>query len=569
MQKAKKEIADFLEKELKIENVDGLLTIPPDPKMGDLAFPCFELAKKWQDSPQNCAKRVVDIVRNLWPFVREIKANGPYVNFFFQDEFLGAWLKDFLPSEVSGEVYRGEEVVIEYISPNTNKPLHLGHLRQAVCGQAWYGLLNKNSASPVYQTTLVNDRGIHICKSMLAYKLWGGDDCPERSNMKGDHFVGKYYVMYGEKEKEMEELKEELQNMLVAWEEGDSEVRKLWEQMNTWFYQGFEQTLERLGIKFDKTYLESEHYQKGKDKVLAGLDKGLFYKRGDGAILVDLPEVEADHPITLLRSDGTSGYLVQDIGLAYEKIKNYKKASRFIYTTGVEQEYHFRVLFAILRKLNFPVAADKLIHLPHGMVKLTTGKMSSRQGNVITVDEFLDEMEGMALKEVSQRENYGSSAEAKVAAGKIAQAAIRFHLLNTGIRNDIVFDPKATLSFTGDTGPYLQYGYARIKSVFRQGGVDFDQFKCEKTKIGDEERMLAKKVLEYPDAIEASGQDLNPATLCKYLLDLAHEYNSFYQQVPILESGDKRDTRLAVCKKVAEVIKDGLETLGIAVVDKM
>ena len=476
-------------------------------------------------------------------------------------------------------------VMVEYSSPNTNKPLHLGHVRNNLLGYSVAKLLEA-SGKKVYKTQIINDRGIHICKSMLAWELFGGGETPESSGMKGDKLVGKYYVEFDKAyKKEVDELKaagmteeeakknaplmKRAQQMLLLWETGDPHVRELWEKMNRWVYDGFGSTYKRLGVEFDKNYYESQTYLLGKDNVEEGLEKGVFYRRSDGSVWIDLSGDGLDEKL-VLRGDGTSVYITQDIGTAIKRFGEFDIDS-LIYTVGNEQDYHFKVLFLILKKLGY-AWADKLYHLSYGMVDLPTGKMKSREGTVVDADDLMDDMYRTA-KEISEELGKLEGMDEKEKDelyNIIGMGALKYFILKVDPRKRMMFNPKESIDFNGNTGPFIQYAYARIQSVKGKFGQLPAEPACVAS-IDKREESLIKNIAEFPAVIQKAAAAHSPALVANYVYDLVKEYNSYYQNVPMLSAEDAqvRTFRVQLSDLTGRVIKSAMAVLGIPVPERM
>ena len=479
-------------------------------------------------------------------------------------------------------------VMVEYSSPNTNKPLHLGHVRNNLLGYSVAEIL-KASGNKVYKTQIINDRGIHICKSMLAWKRFGNSKTPVSTGMKGDSFVGKYYVKFNDEYKkeistliadgmsEDEAKKQapiliEAQKMLLKWEAGESETVALWEMMNSWVYEGFKITYKNLGIDFDTLYYESNTYLLGKDVIEDGITRGVFLKKEDDSVWCDLTDEGLDEKL-VLRSDGTAVYMTQDIGTAIQRVKDHSDINGMVYTVGNEQDYHFKVLFLILKKLGFSWAAQ-LYHLSYGMVDLPSGKMKSREGTVVDADELMVEMSETA-KSISQElgKLEGYSEEEKSALYKtIGMGALKYFILKVDPKKRILFDPKASVDFQGNTGPFIQYTYARIQSILRKATFDYSQeVSISGMSLHIKEKELIKQLELYPDTIQQAAKNYSPALIANYTYDLVKEFNSFYQNVSILGETDelKKIVRVQLANKVANVIKSAFSLLGIQVPNRM
>jgi len=479
-------------------------------------------------------------------------------------------------------------VMVEYSSPNTNKPLHLGHVRNNLLGYSVAEIL-KASGHKVYKTQIINDRGIHICKSMLAWKKYGNSETPDSTGMKGDSFVGKYYVEFNdaykkevstliangsseEAAKKQAPILMEAQEMLLKWEAGEVETVALWKMMNSWVYEGFKITYKNLGVDFDTLYYESNTYLLGKDVIEDGITRGVFFKKEDGSVWCDLTDEGLDEKL-VLRSDGTAVYMTQDIGTAIQRVKDHSDINGMVYTVGNEQDYHFKVLFLILKKLDFSWAAQ-LYHLSYGMVDLPSGKMKSREGTVVDADELMLEMTDTA-KNISQELGKldGYSEEEKSDLYRIiGLGALKYFILKVDPKKRILFDPKASVDFQGNTGPFIQYTYARIQSILRKAKFDFSlEVKSISTSLHSKEKELIKQLELYPDIIQQAAKNYSPALIANYTYDLVKEFNSFYQNVSILgeTNESKKIIRVQLANKVAYVIKSAFSLLGIQVPNRM
>ena len=487
----------------------------------------------------------------------------------------------FVPASDASEL-----VMIEYSSPNTNKPLHLGHVRNNLLGYSLSRIMEANGYR-VVKTNIVNDRGIHICKSMLAWQRWGNGATPESTGKKGDHLIGDYYVEFdrhykaelkelqakGLSEEEAEkqsELMREAREMLKRWEDGDEQVRKLWRTMNEWVYEGFDQTYRRMGVSFDKIYYESETYLEGKEKVLEGLEKGIFYRKDDGSVWADLTADGLDHKL-LLRSDGTSVYMTQDIGTAKLRYQDYP-IDRMIYVVGNEQNYHFQVLSLLLDKLGFKWGKD-LIHFSYGMVELPNGKMKSREGTVVDADELMDEMIATA-REMSQepgRLEGLTDAEKEEVLRIVGLGALKYFILKVDPRKNMLFNPQESIDFNGNTGPFIQYTYARIMSVLRKATDNVEAIDVNAVVPNEKETNLIQHLADFSTAVADAGKNYSPAVIANYVYELAKQYNQFYHDFSILreENATVRAFRLKLSAAVADVIARGLGLLGMEVPQRM
>jgi len=563
-------VARFLDEyipQLKVQDIEVLIEIPPTEIDYTYAFPCFSLAKVEKKSPKVIAKELKKQIK-LPDFLEDIEANGPYLNIKVKSQYI---LKEiFELNEDYGRLRlklgiadeKKKRVVIEYPSPNTNKPLHFGHVRNMLLGKSLSNLLEYKGHT-IFQVNLYNNRGIHICKSMLAYKKWGNNKKPDK---KSDHFVGDYYVKYGEKLKQDKELEKEAYELLRLWEAGDKATVALWNKMNKWAIDGFNQTYDKLGISFEKEYFESDLYLKGKEIIFDALNKGIFEKVENGAIIARLKEKYNLEDKILVRSDGTSIYITQDIYLAYRKKAdfNYDKS---IYVVGDEQIQHFKWLFAILDMLGFK---EDNYHLSYGMINLPSGKMKSREGTIVDADDIIEEVENLAFQEVENRYPNIPSAEKKKRSEIIGQAALKFYILKYNPIKGFVFNPKESISFEGETGPYIQYCYARIASIIKKSelevstNLNWDLLRHEK------EKFLIKQLVYFPETIDLSEKTYNIHLIAQYLLTLCQLFNSFYSSCQVIsEDKELESARLLLIKCIQIVIKIGLKMLGIETLEQM
>ncbi len=566
----KKTIAEFLAEyitNLSTTEIENLIEIPPQEFDFSYAFPCFQLAKFEKKAPNIIAKELKKRIK-LADYLEIIEATGPYLNFKVRPQIVLQEI--FKLQEDYGRIYEklGKSksdplrIVIEYPAPNTNKPLHLGHIRNMLLGRSLSNLL-KYKEELVFEVNLNNDRGIHICKSMFAYRKWGNKKEP---NIKSDHFVGEFYVKYNQMEKEDDKLIEEVYNLLRLWEENDPEVRALWKKMNSWALKGFKETYKKLNISFDKEYFESDIYWKGKEKVLEGFNKGIFNKTEDGAIFADLKESYNLPNKFLIRRDGTSLYITQDIHLAFQKKDdfNYDKS---IYVVGNEQDLYFKQLFAVLDMIGFK--EDKF-HLSYGMIYLPEGKMKSREGTIVDADDIIDKIQLLAYEEVNKRYPELIEEKKKERAKSIGMAALSFFILKFNPKSDFIFNPKQSISFEGETGPYIQYCYARIESIITKSkglidlNIKWDLIEHEK------EISLVKQLNYFPEIIDSITRNYNIHLIPQYLLALCQAFNSFYSSCQVLsDNKDLEKTRLLLIRCVQIVIKIGLDILGIDTLNQM
>ena len=512
-----------------------------------------------------------------------------FLNLVISDAYFMAFFQSVNTNPTFGFVSSSSEqaMMVEYSSPNTNKPLHLGHIRNNLLGYSVAEIL-KASGKKVYKTQIINDRGIHICKSMLAWQRYGNNETPESTGLKGDKLVGNYYVKFDQVYKEeikvleaqglsTEEAKTqapillEAQDMLLKWEAGDTAVVALWEQLNAWVYAGFELTYKTLGVDFDSYYYESKTYLLGKSFIKEGLQSGVFIKKEDGSVWCDLTPDGLDEKI-VLRADGTAVYMTQDIGTAIQRLKDFPDVGGMVYTVGNEQDYHFKVLFLILKKLGFDWSKN-LMHLSYGMVDLPSGKMKSREGTVVDADDLIVEMASTA-KEISQELGKldGYSEHDKIATySTIGLGALKYFILKVDPKKRILFDPKASVDFQGNTGPFIQYTYARIQAILRKSPIEIDGHVALEYELHDKEKSLLKQLQLFPEVIQQAAANYSPALVANYAYDLVKDFNSFYQNVSILgaETTAEIKFRVQLSRAVANTIKNALSLLGIAVPKRM
>jgi arginyl-tRNA synthetase len=560
------------------------ISSPPNVKMGDFAIECFPLAKQFRKSPKIVAEEIVARLQT-GKLIEKATADGPYINIRVTSETLFSYAcldlfsqPPFEPACVSEKKRR---VMVEYLSPNTNKPLHLGHVRNGALGMA-VSRLYEAVGCDVVKANLVNDRGVHICKSMLAWQKWGNGATPETEGLKGDHFVGNWYVRFSREADTDPSLEKQAQDMLLKWEAGDSETVRNWKTMNQWVYAGFSETYQRLGLEFDVFYYESETYKHGKQAILNGLEQGILYLDIKGNTVFSLPEEHFGRgengelkKITLLRPDGTSLYMTQDIGTTLLKAAD-RHLEEYIFVVGSEQNYHFQCLFAILQALGYEWAIN-CHHLSYGMVYLPEGKMKSREGKIVDADELISNMEALAAEEVRKRDPDQQLTEDEVyrRAVKIASAAIKFYLLRVKPTQDIHFDPKESISFDGFTGPYCQYVYARICGILRKAkskGLDITTETGTLNLLGEEEeRVLAQQLINFPDAVQRAARELNPSYIANTIFSTAKNFNQFYNKHSVInaENRELALARLSLTNAIAQIIKEGLRLLNIEVMEKM
>jgi len=557
---------------------------------GNLTIVVFPWVKVARKAPEAVAKEIGDYLVRTEPAVASYNAVKGFLNIVITPTYWDTVLQAIEADANYGLKPVTDEsplVMVEYSSPNTNKPLHLGHLRNILLGSSLSRILGA-CGNRVIRTNIVNDRGIHICKSMLAWQRWFNGATPESSGIKGDHLVGDCYVAFDKHYKaELAELqakgmtKEEAEaastlmsdarGMLRAWEAGDPDVRALWEMMNTWVYNGFDETYKRMDVGFDKIYYESKTYLDGKTKVLEGLEKGLLYRREDGSVWADLTAEGLDHKL-LLRSDGTSVYMTQDIGTAKQRFDDYP-IDKMIYVVGNEQNYHFQVLALLLDRLGFSWGKD-LVHFSYGMVELPEGKMKSREGTVVDADDLMAEMVDTARevsKELGKLDGLTDEQISEIAE-TVGMGALKYFLLKVDPRKNMTFNPKESIDFNGNTGPFIQYTYARIRSVLRRS--DEENFKTEdygNVIPNEREIALIQRLTDFPDTVAVAGRDYSPAEIAKYAYELVKEYNQFYHDCSILHENDAptRSLRLALSDATARTVKTAMGLLGINVPERM
>ncbi len=556
---------------------------------GDITIVVFPLLKFIKGNPFEIASKLGEYLLEYYDQVTDFNVVKGFLNLVISDDYYTNSFQTILSNNNFGIKTPDKNeraIMVEYSSPNTNKPLHLGHIRNNLLGYSVSEIIAA-SGKKVYKTQIINDRGIHICKSMLAWERFGNGETPESAGLKGDKLVGNYYVKFDQEyKKEIDHLINsgltedkakksapillEAQNMLIKWEAGDEKTVALWKKMNKWVYDGFDQSYQELGVDFDTNYYESNTYLLGKDVVADGLDKGVFYKKEDGSVWIDLTDDGLDEKI-VLRADGTAVYITQDIGTAIQRIKDFPDVGGMVYTVGNEQDYHFKVLFLILKKLGFTWAED-LHHLSYGMVDLPEGKMKSREGTVVDADDLMIEMTSTA-KEISQElgklEDYSEEEKGKLYK-TIGLGALKYYILKVDPKKRILFDPKESIDFNGNTGPFIQYTYARIQSILRK--ADFEHSKnVHVAKLHPKEKELIKQLQNFPEIIQNAAQNLSPALIANYTYDLVKDYNSFYQSVPILGSDKEAEKifRTQLSSKVGQIIKSAFSLLGIDVPERM
>ncbi|MCD6478501.1 MAG: arginine--tRNA ligase [Candidatus Diapherotrites archaeon] len=563
----KKMLAQSLAEQLNLGAalIERLIEVPPSKDLGDYALPCFALARKFKKKPNELASELSEKL-SLPEGFSKMQAAGAYLNFFIDTVFLA---KEVL-SEImekkerygASEIGKGKRVMVEYSQPNTNKPLHIGHLRNDSIGMSISNLF-EFCGYDVIRANLMNDRGIHICKAMLAYKLFGNNETPQSSGMKGDALVGKYYVLFHQKAKEMPELNEKARELLRKWEAKDKETIALWKKLRDWVIEGFEQTYKRFGSRFDVVFFESDFYYKVKPIIEEGLAKGVFYKDEKGAIVAKLAPLPDK---VVLREDGTSIYISNDLVLTKYKIEHYKLDLN-IFVVASEQELYFKQLFKIFELLGYKWHTCNE-HLSYGLVLLPEGKLKSREGKVIDADELIANITELARREILKRAKPNRE-ELEKRALAIALAAIKFAMLKVDPKKNILFEPEKSISFEGSTGPYIQYSYARAKSILRKAGkrakgIDYSLLSSE------HEKAIIMKLYEFPNTVLQALNERKPNLICNYLIELCELFNSFYHKLPVLNSEPAlREARLALVEATSTVIANGLRLLNIPMLEEM
>lgn len=556
---------------------------------GNLTIVVFPWVKAARKSPEAVGTEIGDWLVANEPAVNRFNVIKGFLNIVIEPTYFTSMLRHIEETPDYGFKKADADsplVMVEYSSPNTNKPLHLGHIRNNLLGYSLAQIL-KACGNRVVKTNIVNDRGIHICKSMLAWRKWGEGATPESTGKKGDHLIGDFYVLFDKHYKaELKELMDkgmtqeeaekasplmlEAREMLRRWEQKDPEIRSLWEMMNNWVYAGFDETYKRLGVDFDKIYYESNTYLEGKDKVLEGLEKGIMYRKDDDSVWADLTDAGLDHKL-LLRSDGTSVYMTQDIGTAKLRYQDYP-IDKMIYVVGNEQNYHFQVLSLLLDRLGFKWGKD-LVHFSYGMVELPEGKMKSREGTVVDADDLMDEMI-QGAREVSAERGKGdfTPEEADEIARIVGMGALKYFLLKVDPRKNMTFNPKESIDFNGNTGPFIQYTYARIRSVLRKAAeAGYTATGYDMVEPNEKEISLIQHLADFPATVAEAGRIYSPALIANYVYDLVKEYNQFYHDYTILNEPDAavRALRLALSQCVAGVVRSGMSLLGIEVPERM
>lgn len=588
---------DVQETDLRIEN-------PPKPEMGDIGAPMFMFAKSFRMAPpaiaQGTAQIIIDAARENRELggqnpaaLGEFAAVGPYVNVKLNKANAAADILKQISAQGEGygsfgtdgkKYLEGRRVMVEYSSPNTNKPLHLGHMRNDALGESVSRILKKAGAE-VFRVNIINNRGVHICKSMLAYKLFheAKGDTPQSLGIKGDHFVGQCYVEFDKYAKEHPEAVTQAEEMLVEWEKGNDgdDLHKLWKMMNGWTIDGIKQTYDRTGVGFEKLYFESDTYLKGREEILKGLEKGIFFKAPDGSVRIDVTDVVGkgkdgeDHTKVLLRKDGTSVYITQDIGTAIFRHNDWA-FNQMVYVVASEQSYHFKILFHILKKLGYDWA-DKLYHLSYGLVNLPSGRMKSREGTVVDADDLIDSLHAQALKAINERGRDEAVGNPDDVAEKVALAALHYYLLQITPVKDMLYNPEESLSFNGNTGPYLQYMGARISSILRKASEKGLEPSSDENDLAllthESEWALIKELGKFPSVVAKAADDLDPSQVALYLYDVCKSFSAFYRDCPILSLDEQDKTlaraRLELCRCTLLVLKDAMSLVLVPFLDRM
>lgn len=559
---------------------------------GDITLVVFPMLRYVKGNPEQIGIQIGSYLEHELNEVQGFNVIKGFLNLIISDSYYTKFFNSIKDDYSYGRKQEQESnaVLVEYSSPNTNKPLHLGHIRNNLLGYSVAEILKANG-NKVYKTQIINDRGIHICKSMLAWQMFGNGETPQSTGLKGDKLTGLYYVKFDQVYKKevqdliasgMDKIQAEreapmllkAQEMLRKWEAGDSEVVTLWKKMNGWVYDGFDKTYANLGVDFDKLYYESETYLLGKDVIAEGIENGIFYIKEDGSVWIDLTDEGLDEKI-VLRADGTAVYMTQDIGTAIQRVKDFPDIGGMVYTVGNEQDYHFKVLFLILKKLGYSWA-EHLYHLSYGMVDLPEGKMKSREGTVVDADDLIDEMTNTAAKisqELGKLDDYSEEEKQKLYR-IIGLGALKYYILKVDPKKRILFNPEESVDFQGNTGPFIQYTYARIQSILRKANLSANDLLNPLKKaleLHAKEKELIKLLEIYPETVQLAAENYSPALIANYSYDLVKEFNSFYQQVSILGESEEaiRIFRVQLAKKVGEVIKSAFQLLGIEVPVRM
>jgi len=585
----KRKVSEFILKKYDLNFNELEVQMTKKDFSGDITIVVFPLVKTLRKSPSEIGNEIGEFLLKESEYVEEFNLIQGFLNLVIKSQFYLEFLNQIFDQDNYGFIKPSLEnptILVEFASPNTNKPLHLGHIRNILLGDSISKILEANGKN-IHKTQIVNDRGIHICKSIVAWLKFGKNSNPSDLNEKGDFFVGKYYVLFDKvyKEEILQLISEgndkayaeknapiflDAQSLLIKWESGDKKVIELWKKMNSWVYDGFEKTYNNIGVNFDSYYYESNTYLLGKDIINEGLKNNIFFKKEDGSVWIDLTDDGLDEKI-LLRSDGTSVYMTQDLGTALLRYKNHPNMYGMIYTVGNEQDYHFKVLFEILKKLGFEWSKN-LHHLSYGMVDLPSGKMKSREGTVVDGDDLISEMKLNASnlsKELGKIDEFSNS-EKDMLNSTIGLGALKYYILKVDPKKRILFDPSESIDFNGNTGPFIQYAYARIQSLKRKSSFSLEKINLD-FEINEKEKDILKQLTQFPISIKAAADNYSPALIANYTFELVKLFNSYYQSITILKVNDNtiKNFRLTLSFKVGEVIKNSMKLLGINVPEKM
>lgn len=585
----KRKVSEFILKKYDLNFNELEVQMTKKDFSGDITIVVFPLVKTLRKSPSEIGNEIGEFLLKESEYVEEFNLIQGFLNLVIKSQFYLEFLNQIFDQDNYGFIKPSLEnptILVEFASPNTNKPLHLGHIRNILLGDSISKILEANGKN-IHKTQIVNDRGIHICKSIVAWLKFGKNSNPSDLNEKGDFFVGKYYVLFDKvyKEEILQLISEgndkayaeknapiflDAQSLLIKWESGDKKVIELWKKMNSWVYDGFEKTYNNIGVNFDSYYYESNTYLLGKDIINEGLKNNIFFKKEDGSVWIDLTDDGLDEKI-LLRSDGTSVYMTQDLGTALLRYKNHPNMYGMIYTVGNEQDYHFKVLFKILKKLGFEWSKN-LHHLSYGMVDLPSGKMKSREGTVVDGDDLISEMKLNASnlsKELGKIDEFSNS-EKDMLNSTIGLGALKYYILKVDPKKRILFDPSESIDFNGNTGPFIQYAYARIQSLKRKSSFSLEKINLD-FEINEKEKDILKQLTQFPISIKAAADNYSPALIANYTFELVKLFNSYYQSITILKVNDNtiKNFRLTLSFKVGEVIKNSMKLLGINVPEKM
>ena len=585
----KRKVSEFILKKYDLNFNELEVQMTKKDFIGDITIVVFPLVKTLRKSPLEIGNEIGEFLLKELEYVEEFNLIQGFLNLVIKSQFYLEFLNQIFDQDNYGFIKPSLEdptILVEFASPNTNKPLHLGHIRNILLGDSISKILQANGKN-IHKTQIINDRGIHICKSIVAWLKFGKNSTPSDLNEKGDFFVGKYYVLFDKvyKEEILQLISEgkdnayakknapiflDAQSLLIKWESGDKKVIELWKKMNSWVYDGFEKTYNNIGVNFDSYYYESNTYLLGKDIINEGLKNNVFFKKEDGSVWIDLTDDGLDEKI-LLRSDGTSVYMTQDLGTALLRYRDHPNMDGMIYTVGNEQDYHFKVLFNILKKLGFEWSKN-LHHLSYGMVDLPSGKMKSREGTVVDGDDLISEMKLNASnlsKELGKIDEFSNS-EKDMLNSTIGLGALKYYILKVDPKKRILFDPSESIDFNGNTGPFVQYAYARIQSLKRKSSFSLEKINLD-FEINEKEKDILKQLTQFPISIKAAADNYSPALIANYTFELVKLFNSYYQSITILKVNDKtiKNFRLTLSFKVGEVIKNSMKLLGINVPEKM